>query len=154
MNTIHKIGIVLVAFIALFFFSCKSNKTICQSIGQGSKTTFMINDTNDEEVVGLIRADDPPLFKGKPAEEDFRNYVNENLQYPQELSTSTIIGKVYVEFLIDTDGSIIDAKVLRGLHPLLDAEALRVISSSPKWTPGKQRGKPVKVKYQFPVNFK
>jgi len=158
MNMFRKIDIVLVTFIALLLFSCKSNKTIAQSeittTMQKSKTAFTISNISDEERVGFIREDDSPLFNGKHPEQEFRNYVNENLKYPQELSDNNIMGKVYVEFFIDTDGSVTDAKVLRGLHPLLDAEALRVINASPKWTPGKLRGKPVNVVYQFPVDFK
>ncbi|MDR1172313.1 MAG: energy transducer TonB, partial [Bacteroidales bacterium] len=60
----------------------------------------------------------------------------------------------FVEFTINQKGELVDAKISRGVDPLLDAEALRVIRSSPKWTPGKQRGKTVKVKYTFPVVFK
>ena len=163
MNTIHKIGIIFAAFIALFLFSCKSNKTTAQATqtpitetkGQESRTTSTYIDASDEEETLGFVVEYLPLFNGKPAEQEFHNYVNENLQYPQELTDTGITGKVYVQFSIDKDGSVTDAKVIRGLHPLLDAEALRVInSSSSKWTPGKLRGKPVKVMYQFPVNFK
>jgi outer membrane biosynthesis protein TonB len=158
MNTIRKIGIVLVAFIALFLFSCKSNKTTIQSkmatTGQESNTTFENSNTNDEELVGFIVVEEIPLFNGKPAEKEFRNYVNENLKFPQELIDNNMMGKVYVEFFFYLVGTVTGAKVLQGLHPLLEAEALRVINSSPKWTPGEQRGKPVKVRYVFPVVFK
>jgi protein TonB len=98
--------------------------------------------------------EDKPLFNGKPAEEGFREYVGSNTKYPPVAAENGITGRVYVEFTIDKDGTVINVKILRGVDPSLDAEALRVIKASPKWTPGRQRGKTVKVKYQFPVNFR
>ena len=96
-----------------------------------------------------------PLFNGKLVEEGgFKEYVNSNLIYPKEAQKNGITGRVIVEFTIDVDGALVDAKVVRSLHPLFDAEALRVIQSSPKWTPGTNRKKPVEVKYNFPVDFK
>ena len=97
--------------------------------------------------------DEKPTLNGKEAEAGLREYVRNNTQYPPEAQEKGITGRIYVEFTIDTDGSVIDAKLLRGVDPLLDNEALRVIKSSSKWTPGKHGGKAVKVKYQFPVNF-
>ncbi|HNU78363.1 MAG TPA: energy transducer TonB, partial [Prolixibacteraceae bacterium] len=64
-----------------------------------------------------------------------------------------IQGKVYVTFVVDRDGGISDAKVARGVDPSLDKEALRVVNSLPKWKPGKQRGKPVRVSYTVPISF-
>ena len=107
----------------------------------------------EEEAVFTI-VEDMPLFNGKVAEEGFREYVGKNTNYPAVAQENGISGRVFVEFTIDRSGSLVDAKVTRGVDPLLDAEALRVIRSSPKWTPGKQRGKTVKVKYTFPVQFR
>ena len=156
MNTIQKIGIIVVAFITLSLFSCKNNKTTTQSTmettEQGSRT---MNDAIDEEQILITVLEDMPLFNGKPPEKEFRNYVNENIKCPYEYyAHGSFYGRVFVEFFIDTDGSVTDTKVLRGIDPVLDAEALRVINSSPKWTPDKQHGKPVKVRYVFPVEFK
>jgi TonB family protein len=64
-----------------------------------------------------------------------------------------ITGKVYVQFVIGKDGAVTNVKVMRSVDPYLDAEALRVIKAMPKWSPGEQRGKPVKVLFQLPVNF-
>lgn len=64
-----------------------------------------------------------------------------------------ISGKVYIQFVIEKDGSITDVKVARGVDSSLDKEAVRVVKSMPKWTPGKQRGKPVRVAYTLPINF-
>ena len=94
-----------------------------------------------------------PLFNGGDAEKGFREYVYSETVYPVAAQENGIAGRVYLEFTIDTDGSVTDVRILRGVDPLLDAEALRVIKSSPKWTPGKHGGKTVKVKYQFPFVF-
>jgi TonB family protein len=106
----------------------------------------------DEDIFMIV--EDMPMFDGKPVEKAFRDWVNQHTNYPAEAQENDISGRVIVEFTIDTDGSLVNAKVMRGVDPLLDAEALRVISSSPRWTPGKQRGKIVKVKYFFPVVFR
>ena len=94
-----------------------------------------------------------PTFNGADAGE-FSKWVAENLKYPKEAYEDGISGRVMVQFTISTDGSVRDVKVLRGVHELLDNEAVRVISSSPKWEPGIQDGKPVNVTFQFPVVFK
>ncbi len=106
----------------------------------------------EDEVFTIV--EDMPLFNGKVAEEGFREYVQKNTVYPAVAQENGISGRIFVEFTINQKGELVDAKVMRSVDPLLDAEALRVIRSSPKWTPGKQRGKTVKVKYTFPVVFK
>ena len=107
----------------------------------------------EEEEVPFSIVEDKPLFNGKDAETGFREYVNKVTRYPPVAQENGITGRVYIEFSIGTDGQVSDVKVLRGADPLLNEEAERVVKSSPKWTPGKQRGKPVKVKYQFPFYF-
>ncbi len=111
-----------------------------------------VEEVDEEEIFTIV--EDMPLFNGKSAEEGFREYVAKNTQYPAVAQENGISGRVMVEFTIDKSGNLIDAKVVRGVDPSLDNEALRVIRSSPKWVPGKQRGKTVKVKYTFPVGFK
>lgn len=81
-------------------------------------------------------------------------YLAQNVKYPQAAQENGRQGKVVVQFVVDTDGSIINAHVLTNVDPDLDKEALRVIKSMPRWTPGKQKGKPVRVKYTVPVNFR
>jgi len=108
----------------------------------------------EEEEILFAIVEDKPLFNGMDAEQGFREWVGKNTSYPAVAQENGISGRVYVEFSISKTGEVIDVRLLRGVDPLLDAEALRVIKSSPKWEPGRQRGKPVKVKYQFPVNFK
>jgi TonB family C-terminal domain len=94
-----------------------------------------------------------PTFQGGDAGE-FAKWVNENLQYPQAAKDADVQGRVVAQFVVGTDGKVGDVKVLRGVHPDLDAEVVRVISSSPDWTPGFVKGEPVKVTYTFPVVFK
>ena len=82
------------------------------------------------------------------------NWLGKNINYPEDCKKAGIQGRVIIQFVVDKDGSIKSPKVARSVHPSLDAEALRVISSSPKWKPGKQKGEAVKVKYTIPVLFK
>ena len=78
-------------------------------------------------------------------------YLSKNIKYPTIAQENGTQGRVTVQFVVNRDGSIVDAKVLRGVDPYLDKEAIRVISSMPKWKPGMQRGKAVRVKYTVPV---
>lgn len=93
-----------------------------------------------------------PTFQGKDANE-FAKWVAEQLTYPEEAKNEKIQGRVTAAFTIASDGSVKDVEVLRGVDPRLDAEAVRVLSSSPKWEPGKVGGKPVSVRFTFPVIF-
>lgn len=81
-------------------------------------------------------------------------YLSKSIKYPVVAQENGIQGRVSCSFTINKDGSIVDAEVIRGVDPSLDKEALRVINSMPKWKPGKQRGKPVRVKYTVPVTFR
>jgi TonB family protein len=94
-----------------------------------------------------------PTFGGGDASE-FSKWVTSNLKYPEEAKAAKVQGRVTVTFVVDIDGSVKDVKVLRGVNELLDAEAVRVVSASPKWTPGRSKGNPVPVTYTFPVIFK
>lgn len=81
-------------------------------------------------------------------------FLANNIKYPAIAQESNIQGKVIIQFVVNKDGSIVDPVVVRSVDPHLDKEALRVISMMPKWTPGMQRGKPVRVKYTVPVTFR
>ena len=93
-----------------------------------------------------------PGFNGGDANE-FSKWVNAHLNYPDEAKKNEIQGRVTLQFTVGADGVVSNVKVLRSAHELLDAEALRVVSASPKWEPGKQDGQPVAVTYTFPVIF-
>ena len=93
-----------------------------------------------------------PKFPG--GEDALMDYVSKNVVYPKEAQEKGISGRVFVGFIVEKDGSVSDVKVLRGIGGGCDEEAVRVISGLPKWRPGKQEGKPVRVSYQMPINFK
>jgi len=100
----------------------------------------------------FIVVEQMPEFPG--GESEFRNFLSKSVKYPIEAVKKGIQGKVYVTFIISEDGSVTNAKVIRGVEPMLDLEALRVINSMPKWTPGKQGGKDVAVQMTVPIYFK
>lgn len=81
-------------------------------------------------------------------------YLTKQLQYPEEAKEEGIQGKVFLSLVVNQDGSISDVRVLRGAHPLLDREAIRVVKSMPKWNPGMQNGRACRVQYNLPVAFK
>lgn len=82
------------------------------------------------------------------------SFIAKSIKYPVIAQENGIQGRVTCSFVVNTDGSIVDAEIMRGVDPSLDKEALRVINTMPKWSPGKQRGKPVRVKYTVPVMFR
>lgn len=84
---------------------------------------------------------------------DLYKYLSTHIDYPRKARKEKIRGKVMIRFVVDTDGTIIEPEVVRSVHPLLDAEALAVVTNMPKWKPGKQDGKPVKVYFSLPINF-
>ncbi len=104
----------------------------------------------EEEVFFIV--EDMPSFQGK-GQEGFRSWIAKNLRYPEIAAENGISGKVYVQFAVNSKGEVVDAVVVRGVDPALDKEASRVVMASPKWAPGKQRGKAVKVQFTFPINF-
>ena len=81
-------------------------------------------------------------------------YLMKNIKYPEQAVKEGIQGRVTVRFIVEKDGSISDVKPVLSVHPLLNKEAVRVVKSMPKWTPGKQNGKPVRVRFVVPVMFK
>jgi protein TonB len=93
-----------------------------------------------------------PEFPGGMGE--CMKFLGKNIKYPTISQENGVQGRVIVQFVVNRDGSIVDPVVVRGVDPYLDKEALRVISMMPKWKPGKQRGKAVRVKYTVPVMFR
>ncbi|MGD9556142.1 MAG: energy transducer TonB [Mangrovibacterium sp.] len=104
-----------------------------------------------EESQVFFIVEDMPEFPG--GELALRKFIANAIKYPVIAQENGIQGKVYVNFVVDKDGSITNAKIARGVDPSLDKEALRVVNSLPKWKPGMQRGKPVKVSYTVPISF-
>ena len=114
--------------------------------------TFDMGEEEEAEEEVFVIVEDMPRFKGK-SQDAFRQWIAQNLEYPQVAADNNISGTVIVQFAINSKGEVVDVRVVRGVHPALDKEAKRVIESSPKWSPGKQRGKAVKVQFTFPINF-
>ena len=108
--------------------------------------------SRDDAPVPFQLAEVKPSFNGGDANE-FSKWVNSQLIYPETAKKKGIQGRVKTQFIIDSDGRVINVKVLKGVDPSLDAEAVRVISGSPKWKPGELDGRPVPVSYTFPVIF-
>ena len=106
----------------------------------------------EEEALPFALVEEKPKFQGGDAN-TFSAWVNKNLNYPEIAHENGVQGRVTLQFTVNTDGSVSNVKVLRGVDESLDKEAVRVVSMSPKWTPGKQRERPVKVTYVFPVIF-
>jgi protein TonB len=109
-------------------------------------------DKEDESEPLFDVVEQMPEFPGGQVE--MMKFLSTNVKYPQEAMEKGIQGRVVVQFIIEKDGSITESKVVKKVNEHLDAEALRVVSEMPKWTPGKQRGKEVRVKYTLPVTFR
>lgn len=105
-----------------------------------------------EEAIPFMLVEEKPSFQGGDANQ-FSAWVNKRLVYPEIAKENGVQGRVTLQFTIEKDGSLTKIKVLRGVDPSLDKEAVRVVSSSPKWKPGKQRDRAVPVTYTFPVIF-
>ena len=104
-------------------------------------------ETGDDDIFQIV--EEVPTFPLG----DVSKWIAKNVKYPQIAAENGVQGKVFMNFVIEKDGSITDVKVLRGVDPALDKEAIRVIKSMPKWKPGKQRGKPVRVSFNLPIVF-
>ncbi len=99
----------------------------------------------------FITVEKMPSFPG--GEEELMKFLAENLEYPQDAREKGIQGKVYVTFIVEADGSVSNVKVLRDIGGGCGDEAARVVKTMPKWEPGKQKGKAVRVQYNLPVKF-
>ena len=109
-------------------------------------------ETIEEEAIPFQLVEEKPSFNGGDANE-FSKWVNSRLVYPEIAKENGVQGRVTLQFTVNADGTVSNVKVLRGVDSSLDKEAVRVVSSSPKWKPGKQRDRAVKVTYPFPVIF-
>lgn len=106
----------------------------------------------EEEAIPFQLVEEKPKFNGGDANE-FSKWVNKHLVYPEVAKENNVSGRVTLQFTVNADGTVSNVKVVRGVDSSLDKEAVRVVSSSPKWTPGRQRDRAVKVTYTFPVIF-
>ena len=106
----------------------------------------------EEEAIPFQLVEEKPSFQGGDANQ-FSKWVNSRLVYPEIAKENGVQGRVTLQFTVEKDGTVTKVKVLRGVDPSLDKEAVRVVSMSPKWKPGKQRDRAVPVTYTFPVIF-
>ena len=116
------------------------------------KEVEVVEEAVEEEAIPFQLVEEKPSFNGGDANE-FSKWVNSKLQYPEIAKENGVQGRVTLSFTVEKDGSVTNVRVLRGVDPSLDDEAVRVVKSSPKWKPGKQRDRTVKVTYTFPVIF-
>jgi protein TonB len=112
----------------------------------------VVEEEVEEEAIPFQLVEEKPSFNGGDANE-FSKWVNQNLVYPEIAKENGVQGRVTLQFTVNPDGRVSNVKVLRGVDSSLDKEAVRVVSMSPKWKPGKQRDRAVKVTYTFPVIF-
>ena len=106
----------------------------------------------EEEAIPFQLVEEKPSFQGGDSKQ-FSKWVNSRLQYPEIAKENGVQGRVTLQFTVEKDGTVTKVRVLRGVDPSLDKEAVRVVSMSPKWKPGKQRDRAVPVTYTFPVIF-
>jgi len=109
-----------------------------------SQTT---NDTDSNKVYIVVQTQ--PKFPG-----DVNKYLSDSIKYPDDAKAANKQGTVFVQFVVEKDGSVSSVKVLRGVCPSLDNESVRVISAMPKWSPGMQNGHRVRVSYCVPIRYK
>ena len=117
-------------------------------------------ESDEDEIIEIEEEDDDEFFMVVENMPEFpggdlglMKYIQKNVKYPPIAKEYNITGKVYVQFIVDKSGTVTNVKVVRGVDKNLDAEALRVVKSLPKYKPGKQRGKPVRVMFTIPINF-
>lgn len=122
-------------------------------VGEIDTTTYIIpiiiEQEVDDKIVDFVQ--DMPQFIGEDG--TFENYIKKNVKYPDYARLLGVTGVVLLEFVVEKDGSVSNVKVLQSVYPDLDAEAIRVVSSSPTWKPGKQSFIPVRVKQIVPIRF-
>ena len=119
-------------------------------IGTGDDLNSGAGGDNDGEAFFVVEV--MPTFKGGDLTR-FREWVGKRTNYPQAAIDKKIRGTVFLTFIVEKDGSVSNVTVQKGVDPILDFEAVKAISESPKWSPGLQRGQPVRVRFQIPLNF-
>ncbi|NHB67339.1 M56 family metallopeptidase [Perlabentimonas gracilis] len=146
-----------VAIPAAFIISCDSNEIAETEVKEEITVELIANDdeiskTSEAEGEIFVVVEKMPRFQGGDINK-FLEYISKNLQYPEIAADNGIQGRVIMSFIIEPDGRLTNAKILRGADPSLDKEALRVVESSPVWTPGTQRDEPVRVSFNIPILF-
>lgn len=146
----------LIAVATIFTISCSKSNEIeaeYETVVTAKNQSTTADKPSNENVYVVV--EEMPVFDNDETKEfiKFRQYLAKNLRYPEEAAKKGIDGRVFVSFVVDSDGNVTKVKVVRGVEPALDNEAVRVIQSSPKWKPGKQKGENVNVSFTFPIIF-
>lgn len=136
--------IAVTACLAVTFANC-NNSMLATNDDKINENSF----TNDNQPYVIV--ENMPEFPGGP--EALLKYIAENVAYPEQAKNDTIQGTVYLKFVVDKTGKVTQTEVIRGVHPLLDEESIKVVNSLPEWTPGRQSGKNVDVAMQIPIKF-
>ena len=152
--------LALLPVLAAFMFACNPSKNSKGQASEASEQPIFSEEAaaaeqaavSESEAVPFADIECKPTFNGVDANE-FSKWVNSQLKYPEQAKKDGAQGRVLLQFIVGADGAVRDVKVLKGVREDLDAEAVRVISSSPKWEPGEQDGKPVPVIYNFPIVY-
>ena len=148
--------LALIPVLAAFMFACNSPRKTEAAAPETSEPAPAVaadKAAPEQEALPFQLIEVKPRFNGGDAAE-FSKWVNSQLAYPEKAKQAGIQGRVVIQFTVGADGAVRDAKVLRGVSEDLDAEALRVVSSSPRWEPGIQDGKAVPVTFTFPVVYR
>lgn len=130
----------------LLLFPCYASAQSTDSVIRKGDTTIIKNNDTGQQIFVYVEQMPKPGY-------NVIQFLLENMRYSVEAKQNLKRGKVYVRFMVDTSGEIKDATVLKSIDPLLDAEALRLVSSLPKWKPAKHNGVPVNVYYTLPITF-
>ena len=136
-------------FLTIVFSSIVTEKVIAQPAASEINSTVINQDPQEEQVFMVVEK--MPEYPG--GDEARVKFLVENVKYPEEARKNGISGTVYITFIVEKDGKISNVKVLKGVDELLDNEALRVVKLMPVWQPGVQRGKPVRVQFNMPIQF-
>jgi len=134
-------------------FLAQSTTENIEAGGTGTGNDLLSGQVGIETDEAFFIVEVMPSFKGGGIDK-FRDWVMRRTNYPQAAVENRIQGKVYLTFIIETDGTVSNVTIVKGVDPLIDVEAIRTIQSSPKWSPGLQRGQPVRVRYSMSLSFK
>ena len=126
------------------------NDYVYENSQQQPQKKKVVKKVDNDKVFDVV--EEMPRFPG--GDEAMMQFIAKNVKYPEEASKKGTAGRVLVQFIVNTDGSVVEPKVVKSVDPALDAEALRVVKLMPKWTPGKQRGYTVRVKFTIPISFR
>lgn len=142
--------LVLISIVFAFNMCLTNAQTEIVVQGEGGANTEMNTDTTKTDEVFVV-VEQMPEFPG--GQDAMNTFLDKNLKYPQTAKDKGIQGKVWLGFTVQKDGKVTDVEVLRGIGGGCDEEAVRVLKLMPDWKPGYQSGKPVIVKFRFPINF-